>query len=94
MCPAISSPPNGGQLVFEELSPGDRVEVEHLVTVGLRNWKKKTVGTVVRTERVRHGLHYRRNFDDKVFSDTILLRLPDGELTTITLDEFTELRSA
>ena len=53
-----------------------------------------TVGTVVRTERCRHGLHFQRNFDDKVFSDTILLRLPDGELTTVTLDEFTTLRRA
>ena len=41
---------------------------------------------------MRHGLHFQRNFDDKVFNDLILLRLPDGELTTVTLDEFTSLR--
>ena len=52
----------------------------------------QSVGTVVRTERGRHGLHFRRNFDDKVFSDFILLRRDDGELTTIALDEFTTLR--
>ena len=50
---------------------------------------QRTVGEVVRTERRRHGLHFRRNHDDKVFSDTILLELPDGELTTVTMDEFT-----
>jgi hypothetical protein len=80
--------------LFDELTPGDRVEVDHLVTVGPRNWTTKTVGTVVRTERRRHGLHFARNFDDKEFSDTILLQLPDGEFTAVTLDEFTTVRRA
>ena len=78
--------------VLAELEPGDRIEVEHTVTVGPKCWPTKTVGKVVRTERRRHGLHFQRNFDDKVFSDVILLELPDGELTSITLDEFTVLR--
>lgn len=78
---------------FDELKPGDRIEVEHRVTVGARQWTTRTRGTVVRIERRRHGLHFRRNFDDKVYSDTILLELPDGELTAITVDEFTVLRA-
>jgi hypothetical protein len=79
---------------FDELKVGDRVEVEHIVTVGQKSWTTKTAGTVVRTERRRHGLHTDRNPDDKVFSDVILLELPDGELTTLTLDEFTTIRRA
>ncbi len=46
---------------------------------------------MVRTERRRHGLHFRRNRDDKVFSDVIVLDR-NGELMTITMDEFTVLR--
>lgn len=76
---------------FAQLRPGDRVEVEHEVRVGFRQWRIKTQGTVVLTERRRHGLHEQRNFDDKVFSDVIVLRRDDGELTTVTLDEFTVL---
>jgi len=76
-------------LEFEEIRPGDRIVVEHRVTVGVRSWTTQTAGRVVRTERRRHGLHFRRNVDDKVFSDVILLSLPDGELTTVTMDEFT-----
>ncbi len=79
---------------FDELKAGDRVEVEHLVTVGQQSWTTKTCGTVVRTERRRHGLHFQRNFDDKVFSDSVLLQLPDGELTLLTIDEFTTIRRA
>ncbi len=78
--------------VFQQLRPGDRVLVEHEVKVGFRKWTTKTVGTVVSTERRRHSLHFQRNRDDKVFSDIIVLRRNDGELTTVTLDEFSVLR--
>ena len=78
--------------VFEQLQPGDRVEVLHEVKVGFRKWQSSTTGTVVRTERRRHGLHNRRNFDDKVYSDVIVLTRESGELTTVTLDEFSDLK--
>ncbi len=79
--------------LFTELKPGDRVEVVHQVKVGsTKTWTTTTVGTVVNTERRRQGLHFRRNPDDKVFADMIKLRRDDGELTTITMDEFTRLR--
>jgi hypothetical protein len=78
--------------VFQQLQPGDQVEMKHQVKVGFRTWQAVTTGEVVRVERRRHGLHHRRNSDDKVFSDLIVLRRPDGELTTVTLDEFSELR--
>ncbi len=81
-------------LAFEDLKPGDRIRVEHTVTVGRMQWMATTCGKVLRIERRRHGLHFRRNVDDKVFSDLILLELPDGELTTVTIDEFTTLHRA
>lgn len=78
--------------LFAQLAAGDRVELVHDVTVGSQRWTTTTVGTVVRTERRRHGLHYRRQADDKVYSDLVVLRRDDGELTTVTLDEFSHLR--
>ena len=78
--------------VFSRLQAGDRIELEHEVKVGLRSWTSKTAGTVVSTERRRHGLHMLRNPDDKVFSDLIVLQRDDGERTTITLDEFSVLK--
>ena len=78
--------------VFESLQPGDRIELKHDVKVGFHNWDTVTTGTVVRAERRRHGLHYRRNHDDKAFSDIIVLEKDGGELTTVTLDEFSVLR--
>jgi hypothetical protein len=78
--------------LFDELKLGERIEAVHTVIVGNKSWTTTTTGTVVRTERRRHGLHFRRNYDDKVYSDIIILSRPDGELTTVTMDEFTRLR--
>jgi hypothetical protein len=79
--------------LYEQLQPGDRVEVVHGVTVGSSaTWNTTTVGQVMRRERRRHGLHFRRNPDDKVYSDVLILSRDDGELTTVTMDEYTRLR--
>ncbi len=78
--------------LFTELKPGDRIEATHEVIVGEKRWRTKTIGTVERCERRRHGLHFRRQLDDKVYSDVIVLKRDTGELTTVTMDEFTVLR--
>lgn len=78
--------------LFTELAIGDRVECVHEVKVGMQRWTTTTSGQVVRTERRRNGLHFRRSRDDKAFSDMLLLRKDDGELTTVSIDEFTVLR--
>lgn len=75
-----------------ELRPGDVIELTHEVKVGLQRWNTTTRGTVQRIERRRHGLHFPRNRDDKVFSDLIVLKLDDGSTTTVTVDEFTQFK--
>ena len=77
--------------VFRQLCPGDCAELTHEVKVGFSRWTTTTRGVVVKTERRRHCLHFQRNSDDKVFSDVIVLTRDDGELTTVTLDEFSRL---
>ena len=80
--------------LFDELKPGDRIEVEQTVTAGSKRRTTKISGLVVRTERRRQRAHFLRDYDQRVFSDLILLELPDGELTIVTMDELTELRRA
>jgi hypothetical protein len=79
--------------LFTELKSGDRIEVVHEVKVGSsKTWSTHTVGTVMHTERRRQGIDFRRHADDKVFADMIILKRDDGEETTLTMDEFTELK--
>ena len=80
--------------LFDELKPGDRIEVEHAVTVGQQDRIAKTTGLVIRTERGQHGLHFHESHDDPAYGDVILLELPDGELTTVTVGESTVVRRA
>jgi hypothetical protein len=92
MANAVESGEAEARRLFLELAPGDRIEAVHTVIVGNQRWQTVTTGTVLRTERRRHGLHFRRNYDDKVYSDVIILTRADSELTTVTMDEFTRLR--
>jgi hypothetical protein len=79
--------------LFDELKPGDRISLLHHVKVGSsKSWTSTTTGEVVRTERRRHGLHFRRSTDDKVYSDFIVLKRDSGELTTLSIDEFSDLQ--
>jgi hypothetical protein len=82
------------QTLFDELKPGDRIEVEHMVTVGRRSWPSRTLGTVVRTERRHHELHPHGHPHRARASNSILLELSDGELTTVAVDDSTLLRRA
>jgi hypothetical protein len=88
----VTQPDQQSRAIYEQLQPGDLVKVEHDVTVGSTgSWRSTTVGRVLRRERRRHGLHFRRNTDDKVYSDVLILVRDSGEHTTITMDEFTHL---
>lgn len=72
--------------------PGTRVQVVQYVRVGHRRWKTQTVGTVASEgarpvggmEMGAKALHSRQ--------PTLTLRMDDGELTVLALDENTEVR--
>lgn len=79
---------------FEKLQPGDRVRITQRVKVGMKTWSTHVTGTVERAERRRNGLHVKRNSDDKVYSDLLVLRKDGGDETTVVLDEFTHIERA
>ncbi len=80
--------------LFDELKPGDRIEVEHGVAEDPKRRVAKTTGLVVRTERGRPSVNFRGTPDAMTLNNVILLELPDGELTTVTVDDSTVLRRA
>jgi hypothetical protein len=79
---------------FDELKPGDRIEVERTVVAAERGRPTRVCGTVIRTERRRHGPARFGGPRDPGFQDVILLELCDGELTAVTMDDTTVLRRA
>jgi hypothetical protein len=82
----------GGNVVeFGQLKPGDHVELVHRVTIGVRSWTVNVRGRVLWTERRAQGLHFARTPDETTYCDLIVLERPDGERTTVCLDEFTRI---
>ena len=79
---------------YAELQPGDRVEVIHQIEIGYREYDTRTVGTVVKKERHECGIDsgFARHCDDKYWFGHLVLRKDDGELTTLTMDGYTQLR--
>jgi hypothetical protein len=80
--------------LYVDLAPGDRVEVVHRIKIGMDHHTTRTVGIVVDKDRRECGRDsgHRRNWDDKYWFDHLILQRDDGELTTVTMDEFTELK--
>jgi hypothetical protein len=80
--------------LYVHLQPGDSVEIVHHVKIGFKEHATHTVGVVVKKERRRSGMDsgFARNWDDKYWFDHLMLQKDDGELTAVTMDEYTELR--
>lgn len=90
----VTPPPDHASRVrtlFGSLKPGDRVRITQRVRVGKRQWHTTVEGTVEKISRQLTGLHTDRARDDHVYVDALRLRLNGGEITTLTLDEFTDL---
>ena len=77
--------------LYVDLQPGDWVEIVHHVKIGFKEHATHTVGVVVTKERRRSGMNsgFARNWDDKYWFDHLTVRKDDGELTAVTMDEYT-----
>ena len=77
-----------------EFRPGQRIEIVHRMQVGSRATESRTVGTLVGRQPREGGIDsgYRRSWDEKQWFDHWYLRKDDGELTSVTLDEFTTVQ--
>lgn len=88
----MPSEPAASLVELSQVRPGDQVEVVHRVTVGVQSWTVSVRGRVLWTERRPQGLHFARTPDETTYCDLIVLERPDGERTTVCLDEFTQIR--
>lgn len=77
------------QITVEELRPGQRVRITQPVRIGRRKWPAVVEGTVRDLKVLVTGLTVERGKDDVVTAPTIHLIKDNGELTSVTVDEFT-----
>lgn len=74
-----------------QYSPGTRVRVTHKVRIGSKHWTTQVVGTVEREGLRPVGGMEMGGKSLYCSQPTLRLRLEDGEITTLALDENTHV---
>ncbi|MGE3182861.1 MAG: hypothetical protein AB7N71_14615 [Phycisphaerae bacterium] len=76
---------------FEKLAPGQRIRVRQTIDRREGDWHSEVSGTVIEATRKKTGSWYAHGTDNKFWIYRIQLRKDDGEITTLTLDQWTEI---
>lgn len=73
------------------IAPGRKVRIIQEITARHYSFTTPVEGTIVKIERRPTGSWYAHGEADKLWLDRIVLRKADGEITTISLDEHSEI---
>ena len=68
--------------------PGKRVRVTQQLAQRDRVWTNTVEGVITRYQQAKTGSWFARAKDDKLWLDRLELRLDDGELVTLNLDQY------
>jgi hypothetical protein len=74
-----------------KLKPGTRVRVTQQIAARHYAWPTEVRGTVVAFEQRQTGSWFAHGKDEKLWLDRLTIRKPDGEVTTLNLDEYTRI---
>ncbi len=75
----------------ERFSPGDRVRVTQQAPRMRGVWTNTVEGVVVKSGRAKTGSWFAHARDGKLWLDRLELRLDDGELVVINLDQYSRV---
>jgi hypothetical protein len=75
----------------KQIVPGATVKVIQQIAARDYSWSSETAGTVVSFEQKQTGSWYAHSKNDKLWLDRLTIRKSDGELTTLSLDDFTRI---
>lgn len=75
----------------KQLVPGASVLVTQQIPHRDRVWTQTIKGTIVAFEQRPTGSWYAHSRQDKLWLDRLVIRKADGEITTLILDEYSNL---
>ena len=81
-------------MTIEQLKPGQRVRIRQTIDRRAGDWRCEVVGVVEAVEVGSTGSWYAHGKDDKFWLRRIRLKKDDGEITTLNLDQWTEVEQA
>ncbi len=77
--------------LHKKLIPGTRVKVVQQIAARNHTWTTEIRGTIVEFGQKETGSWFAHSRDDKLWLDRLTLRKDDGEITTLILDDYTNL---
>ena len=75
-----------------QLSPGARVRVTQQVAARHYAWASAVEGVVVEYSQKETGSWFAHSKDDKLWLDRLVIRKDDGEITTLNLDDYSNVQ--
>jgi hypothetical protein len=75
------------------IDPGQRVRVTQQMPHADRVWTNTVEGVVVRFRQAKTGSWFAHAKDDQLWLDRLEVRLDDGELAVLNLDQYTVIES-
>ena len=78
--------------MLKELEAGRRIRVVQTIVRREGDWRGDVSGVIVEVEDKPTGSWFARARDDKYWLRRVRLRKDDGELTTLTLDQNSEIQ--
>ncbi len=73
--------------------PGSRVRVTHQQPQRDGSWSNSIEGVLTRYQQAKTGAWYAHAKDDQLWLDRLELRLDDGELVILILDQYTVIET-
>lgn len=68
--------------------PGTRVRVTQQIAQRDTTWSNATEGVITRYQQAKTGSWFAHSKDDRLWLDRLEIRLDDGEVTILNLDQF------
>ena len=75
----------------EQLKPGARVTVTQQIAARNHTWTTAVKGTVQSFQQKPTGSWFAHSRGDKLWLDRLVLKLDNGEITTLNLDDYTHV---
>ena len=75
----------------EQLRPGVKVKVTQQIAARHYSWPTEIRGTIVEFKQQETGSWYAHSKDDRLWLDRLVLKMPDGEVTTLILDDYSHI---
>lgn len=81
-------------LQTKHFQPGQRVRVIQQVPHRDEVWTTTTEGVITRFEQAKTGSWFAHSKDDQLWLDRLELRLDDGEIVILNLDQYSRIEEA